>query len=314
MDVTTNLTAQIGTWANASLASPAITEQVDNWTSGGDGGGFGVATGGKAAAGAYSATTATLVTAARKAAMSFALQGASSGGGGATAPTLATFESVWNTITTPKTVIVTGCLVGDRLVTLAGGDQSSGNTVSAVTSSTTVGATSAWTEVVENLDATGNADWYHGATATVTTAGDITVQVDRTKAGATGGMWGFAVVRARGASAVNLLGQQATSSSAQTVTGTVSDQSAVVTAFFDWNATNPAPTAWTPTGQTVIESASVADYTVASAYWNAQAAGSRAYGTTAWGSSFLKGFAVEITGTGGAAPSVPPRLFMARPR
>ena len=82
VDVTTNLTAQIGSWANASLASPATTEQLDNWTSNGNGGGFGVATGGKATAGAYSATTATLVTSATQAKMAFALQGATAAASG----------------------------------------------------------------------------------------------------------------------------------------------------------------------------------------------------------------------------------------
>jgi hypothetical protein len=45
-------------WANASLVS--ITEQMDDWTASGTGGGFAVATGVKTAAGAVSATTATL--------------------------------------------------------------------------------------------------------------------------------------------------------------------------------------------------------------------------------------------------------------
>jgi hypothetical protein len=69
-------TAEIGTWANASLANPAVTEQVDNWTSSGTGGGIGASTGGKAAAGVVSATTATLVTANTQARFCMALQGA----------------------------------------------------------------------------------------------------------------------------------------------------------------------------------------------------------------------------------------------
>ena len=70
-------TTHIGTWANASLGSPAVTEQVDNWVSSGTGGGIGAATGGKEAAGAVSATTATLVTANTQARFCMALQGAS---------------------------------------------------------------------------------------------------------------------------------------------------------------------------------------------------------------------------------------------
>lgn len=45
-------------WTNAALSS--LTEQMDNWVIDGTGGGFAVATGGKAAAGATGATTATL--------------------------------------------------------------------------------------------------------------------------------------------------------------------------------------------------------------------------------------------------------------
>jgi len=70
-------TTHIGTWANASLAAPSITEHVDNWVSSGTGGGIGAAAGGKAAAGAVTATTATLVTANTQARFCIALQGAS---------------------------------------------------------------------------------------------------------------------------------------------------------------------------------------------------------------------------------------------
>lgn len=69
-------TTEIGTWANASLANPAVTEQVDNWISSGTGGGIGASTGGKAAAGAVNPTTATLVTANTQARFCMALQGA----------------------------------------------------------------------------------------------------------------------------------------------------------------------------------------------------------------------------------------------
>jgi hypothetical protein len=68
-------TTHIGTWANGSLANPAVTEQVDNWISSGTGGGIGAATGGKEAAGVVSATTATLVTANTQARFCMALQG-----------------------------------------------------------------------------------------------------------------------------------------------------------------------------------------------------------------------------------------------
>jgi hypothetical protein len=71
-------TSQIsaGTWANASLANPAVAEQVGNWTLSGTGGGIGAATGGKEAAGVVSPTTVTLTTANFKAQFCMALQGA----------------------------------------------------------------------------------------------------------------------------------------------------------------------------------------------------------------------------------------------
>jgi hypothetical protein len=77
-------TSQIsaGTWANASLAAPAVAEQVGNWTLSGTGGGIGAATGGKAAAGVVSPTTVTLTTANFKAQFCMALQGAAAAAGG----------------------------------------------------------------------------------------------------------------------------------------------------------------------------------------------------------------------------------------
>jgi hypothetical protein len=66
-------TAHASAWTNASLGS--VTEQVDNWVIDSLGGGFGAATGTKAVAGAYSATTATCVTANFKALVSLALRG-----------------------------------------------------------------------------------------------------------------------------------------------------------------------------------------------------------------------------------------------
>jgi hypothetical protein len=65
-------TAQLsGSFTNASLAN--ITTQMNNQTLSGGGGGFAVATGEKAAAGAYGATTATLVSAAQKSLCTIAL-------------------------------------------------------------------------------------------------------------------------------------------------------------------------------------------------------------------------------------------------
>lgn len=69
-------------WADATLT--AVTEQMDNWTSAGLGGGLAMATGEKATAGAVGPMTATLsLTANFKAQMYIALREQAGGGGGA---------------------------------------------------------------------------------------------------------------------------------------------------------------------------------------------------------------------------------------
>jgi len=71
-NATLTTTAQTSGWTNSSLSS--VTERADINTNVGFGGGFGVATGVKAAAGAYNATTATLATSSRQGRMSIALR------------------------------------------------------------------------------------------------------------------------------------------------------------------------------------------------------------------------------------------------
>lgn len=74
----TTSTAGVTGWTNASLAS--LTERMDGWTASGTGGGFAMATGEKATAGAIDATTATLsLTSNFKAHLLIALRGASAG-------------------------------------------------------------------------------------------------------------------------------------------------------------------------------------------------------------------------------------------
>jgi hypothetical protein len=75
-DLAADSTAQYSAWTNASLTD--LTEQVDNALIIGNGGTIGAASGVKAVAGAVSATTATLVTAATKAMMTVAFKPAAS--------------------------------------------------------------------------------------------------------------------------------------------------------------------------------------------------------------------------------------------
>lgn len=65
-------TAHASAWANSKLQ--AVTERMDNWTAEGAGGGFGMATGVKAKAGATGITSATVATAAPKAQSTIALK------------------------------------------------------------------------------------------------------------------------------------------------------------------------------------------------------------------------------------------------
>jgi len=67
-----NGTANFSAWANADLSS--VTERTDNVRNVGNGGGLGIATGVKAAAGAYGSTAVTCATATTKAMMSIAIK------------------------------------------------------------------------------------------------------------------------------------------------------------------------------------------------------------------------------------------------
>jgi hypothetical protein len=71
-NATDTSSARTSGWTNSNLTG--LTERIDNNTNSGNGGGFGVATGVKATAGAYGTTTATLATSSVQARMSIALK------------------------------------------------------------------------------------------------------------------------------------------------------------------------------------------------------------------------------------------------
>src|SRR3989344_9195390 len=71
-DIDAAVTTRYSAWANASLTS--VTERYDQGTNAGNGGGIGIATGEKASAGAYGATTATLSASGVKGFMTIALK------------------------------------------------------------------------------------------------------------------------------------------------------------------------------------------------------------------------------------------------
>ncbi len=67
-----NGTSNFSAWTNSNLSS--ITKRIDNTRNVGVGGGIGVATGGKATAGAYGNTTVTLAASAKKGMMCIAIK------------------------------------------------------------------------------------------------------------------------------------------------------------------------------------------------------------------------------------------------
>jgi len=93
-------TADFSAWTNANLTS--LTERTDNTSSQGNGGGLGIATGVKAAAGAYGTTTVTCATGAKKGMLSIALKPA-----GGVSPPVANFSGTPTSGTAPLTVAFT---------------------------------------------------------------------------------------------------------------------------------------------------------------------------------------------------------------
>jgi hypothetical protein len=204
------------------------------------------------------------------------------------APTIAPFESVWTNSTTPKSVVVTDCEVGDFLFVLAGGDDAA--SVTAVTVSTTAGSTGAWTETFED---TVEHCWYEAGWAEVTGAGSVTVQMDATGAA---NPWGMYVVRARGSDGLGDSGVT-TVSSTQVVSLTVAASSAVTFLSVDFSA-SAVGSGWTPSaGVTLVERTATGNYTVHAAYWDDQAAGTRNYGHTGGSGSEYECVALEILGS-----------------
>ena len=94
-------TANFSAWTNANLTS--LTEKTDNTVTAGNGGGLGIATGVKSAAGAYGATAVTCATSASKGMMSIALKPT---GGGGSAP-VANFSGTPTSGTAPLAVSFT---------------------------------------------------------------------------------------------------------------------------------------------------------------------------------------------------------------
>ena len=93
-------TANFSSWANTNLVG--LTERTDNTVTAGNGGGLGLATGGKAAAGAYGNTTVTVATSATNGLLSIALKPT-----GAPSPPVANFTGSPTSGTAPLAVSFT---------------------------------------------------------------------------------------------------------------------------------------------------------------------------------------------------------------
>jgi hypothetical protein len=209
-------------------------------------------------------------------------------------PAVVPFNGDWEATSTPKTVDVYGCLTGDVLLVTTGGPESASFNVSAATTSTTAGSTGSWTELLEDINTGANECWIHCAYATVSSDGDVTVSVARTQGG-TPQRWGVVVFRCRGAGTPTLEASQLANGSTEALSATVGTDSAVVSAFHDWDGSAAAGTAPTPTDGLRVEAlVRSPDWTPTVFYWLKQASGTRNYGTTDNAGTSLKGSVVEI--------------------
>jgi hypothetical protein len=212
------------------------------------------------------------------------------------------FESVWTTTTTPKSVVVTGCEIGDYLFCISTGDNATA--VTEITTSTTVGSTSAWTEAQQN-HATNC--WYLGAWATVSAAGSITVQADAAGSAANWGMW---VLRCTGSSGIGVSVGVPLGGSTQTTSLTVEAGSVLMFTSSDFSG-GGVGSGWTPTADvTLVERSNPSGFTVHAAYWINHAAGTRAYGSTGAAGNEFNIVAMEIKE---APTGPPPSLMFLRP-
>jgi hypothetical protein len=210
-----------------------------------------------------------------------------------TAQTVISFTTQYDITDTPKTINIPGCDNTDRLLVIAGGNKTSGaNAPTDCTTSTTVGTTSSWTEVVEILNASGTSCWLSSASATVSSAGDVTVSVSRTQP-ATVQAWGYTVFRLRGYGDIGVSASQGDGAT-EVLSLTVAEDSFVAFGGYDWD---PAlPTGYDPSSgaMQVIRTQIATTYTATVAWWEAQAAGTRNYGTTGSATGSYTTVAIEV--------------------
>jgi hypothetical protein len=204
-------------------------------------------------------------------------------------PAVVPTESVYNTATTPKSVVVAGCLEDDYILIVAGGNDNAD--VSAIAASTTAGSTGSWTDPVEEGFGA-SSSWVSSALAQVTADGSVTVQI-----AATGAIeiWGMCAFRIRGSGGLGAHGKVGSSAVDVVNLAGVAQDSAVFYISTDWNA-GTVGTSWTPTDAILVERAveGAGDFTLHIAYWLGEDAGTRDYGSVGAGGSAVRAIAIEM--------------------
>jgi hypothetical protein len=313
-------TTHISAFANGSLTS--VTERIDNWVADGLGGGIGVASGNRALAGNYGATTATLVTAQFKALVSVAFRGAGKRATphrrlapGRISPTgafrpsrpgflpppnypptfVGEYESAWDNTTTPKTISVT-VQTGDVLVI-------SGVTADSVkTLNTPTGGSHSYTLRQSSAVASNTGVYLWTAVAVA----DETFTLSVAAVGAGAQFWGFNCLQYRNSDGVGA-SNKATSFGAPNMTlTTTQSNSAVVAVNGDWSAADGTTRTWrtvnaiTPAIGSGEQSYFRDDtqYAVYVAYWSdVGSAGLGTYGLSAPTGQVFSLCAVEVYGS-----------------
>lgn len=216
------------------------------------------------------------------------------------APSIAAFETAdWNTsASSTKSITVTGCLAGDLIAVLYGGENVAA-VVSAASVSTTSGSTGSWTEPEEGL-AAANQGWVSSSVTTVTADGDVTIALSRTQS--TPGIWGGMALRCRNHGGVGVHGRSAPSAT-ETLSLTVAESSVVAVVAIDWDAL--ATVAFSPAGALDVERAQegTPDITVYAGYWPGQHAGTRGYGIATSSTTNLHILGIEILANTGLTVS-----------
>lgn len=193
---------------------------------------------------------------------------------------------------------------GDRVLVV-------GYTEDAGLTLTTPTATGLTFTAIGSAQATANSCWVHcwEATAASPSSGAITsspspasTQDRGIQAYAFGGCTGF--VRTNGAAP----------SSTQTVSVTRTQaNSLLVVLSADWSAAGVSGLGWTPAGQTQRQADTTTNATHFAADWPDQGAtGTTSYGTTGLGGTKYTLVAVEVLGTVGSTPPVPPPVVISQ--